>query len=99
MNVMKKWVLLIVLVLVVGCQPGTPVQKEGFVPDFRTGSQALILTFVPNLPPSRLFDSEEFQAVLDIQNIGAAPLGGPGDRVYLTGFDPNIITGVSTAGA
>jgi hypothetical protein len=56
------------------------------------------MTVEPNLPPSRLFDDQELQVVLDLENLGATDLGGVGDKIYLSGFDPNIITGIPTTG-
>jgi len=96
MACMKKSVLLIFLViLLIGCtrKAQTPIPT-----DFRTGTQGLVLTFVPNLPPSRIFDREPFQAMLQVENKGTSVVGGPMDRLYLSGFDNTIITGINTYG-
>jgi len=61
---------------------------------YRTGTQGLSLQFLSYLPPSRLFDTDTFSAVVEIENKGAYTAGGPGDKVYLSGFDSSIITGV-----
>lgn len=94
---MKKSVALIVLLLVlVACGPK---QAEPAQPvDFRTGSQGLAMSFVSNLPPARLFDREPFNAMIQVENKGTSLLGGPGDRIYLSGFDNTIITGINTYG-
>lgn len=57
------------------------------------------MVFLPNLPPVQMFDNEEFNAILEVENRGAFDMGGAGDKVYLTGFDPSVITGISAFGA
>lgn len=94
----KKWVML-ALLLLVACQQGGQQPTKDFPAEFRTGSQGLVMTFVANLPPTRLFDTEEFNTLIDIQNVGASNVGSSGDKIYISGFDPSIITGISTAGA
>jgi len=99
---MKKVMLILTLILLAGCAgfgPGSQsTGREDFYPEYRTGSQGLYMNFVPNLPPTRLFDNEEFQAVINLENRGVYPLGGPGDRIYLSGFDPSIISGTLVGG-
>ncbi len=56
------------------------------------------MSFVPNLPPQRLFDNEKFLAVVDVENKGTYDVGGPGDRIYISGFDPSIIANIRTSG-
>ncbi len=72
----------------------TPQPSESF----RTGTQGLQLRFSPNIPPPKLYDSEEFNAVVEISNVGAFPVNSPGDRVYFSGFDPSIVLGVPFTG-
>ncbi|MEM4282238.1 MAG: hypothetical protein QW559_01785 [Candidatus Woesearchaeota archaeon] len=92
--------LLLALLLLSACAPLRGRQREEqLVPDFRVGSQGLVLSFEPNLPPTRLYDDQPFEAVLRIENRGAFDVGGAGDKVYISGFDPSIITGISTFGA
>ncbi|MBW3016506.1 hypothetical protein KY309_02760 [Candidatus Woesearchaeota archaeon] len=87
---MKKSVLLLFLAVVVAC---APVQKEAAEPvDFRYGTEGLYMSFVPNLPPPRLLDSEPFNVMLMVENRGTTNVGrGDGD-IFLSGFDPRIIT-------
>ncbi len=56
------------------------------------------MRFAQNLPPTRLFSGEELGLVLELENRGTYTIGGPGDRIYLSGFDPTIISGISPAG-
>ncbi len=98
MTFMKKSVIVVfLLVLLVACAGGRKA-KEAQPVDFRSGSQGLMLTFVPNLPPPRLFDREPFNAMIQVENRGTSTVGAPYDRVYLSGFDNTIITGINTYG-
>jgi hypothetical protein len=85
------------LLLLAACQGGGKVEPKP--QDFRTGSQGVVLQFIPNVPPQRIYDTEQtFNAQLDVFNRGAFEVGGPGDRIYLTGFDPSVISGIPTSG-
>ena len=87
--------LLVLAILVSACVPGRAPDKEtSLLTQYRTGTQGLVLRFAPNMPPNRLFDTEPFGALIEIENRGAYSVGGPGDRIYLSGFDPSIITGI-----
>ena len=95
---MKKYIILLILsVMISSCITG-PQQagkdKTDLTTAYRTGTQGLSLSFAQNLPPTRLFDTEPFSAVIEIENKGAYTVGGPGDKIYLSGFDPSIITGI-----
>ncbi|MEK6857554.1 MAG: hypothetical protein AABX39_03125, partial [Nanoarchaeota archaeon] len=99
---MKKAVLILALLLfVVACQQQQPTQPGStqFYEKFRTGSEGLAISFVSDQPPSRLFDSDEVFFIINVENRGAKEVGYPGDRIYLSGFDPRILTGVPFTGA
>jgi hypothetical protein len=90
-------ILSLALLALVACQPAGRTEPKP--QDFRSGTQGLVLEFVPNVPPFRIYDTEQaFNAQLVVHNRGAFEVGGPGDRVYLAGFDPNVITGIPTTG-
>jgi hypothetical protein len=88
--------LMILTSLLVSCTglPGKTDKDTTITTQYRTGSQGLVLRFAPNLPPNRLFDTEPFNALIEIENRGAYNVGGANDRLYLSGFDPSIITGI-----
>lgn len=91
--------LAIILTLVLaGCKTASPTERPTFVEQFRVGSQGLMMRFAQNLPPNRLFSGEQLGVVLEVENRGTYTVGGPGDRIYISGFDPNIISGISPAG-
>ncbi|MBD3304667.1 hypothetical protein GF343_06020 [Candidatus Woesearchaeota archaeon] len=93
---MKKLVLICLLfVLLSACAVRqTDKEQQMTATTYRVGTQGLDLRFLPNLPPNRLFDTDTFNAVIEIENKGAYTVGGPGDKLYLSGFDPSIITGI-----
>lgn len=92
---MKKILpLLILAIIITSCGPIQKDKEQVITTQYRTGTQGLSLSFAPNLPPNRLFDTEQFSTVIEIENRGAYPVGGPGDRIYLSGFDTSIITGI-----
>lgn len=95
---MKK-LAVFVLLLITACSSGGEVTQKGAVTtDFRVGSEGVRISFVPGVPADRLFDNEEFNALLDVENRGAYDVGQAGDRVYLTGFDNRVITGIPATG-
>ncbi len=93
---MKWYVIAMLLILLTACQ--TTKKQAGSVFDYRTGSEGLQIQFVPNLPPSTLYETEDLNVMLDVYNVGASKIGGSGDRIYLSGFDPRIITGIPSTG-
>lgn len=92
---MKKLILICAFaVLLSACAVQQTNKEQQIATTYRTGTQGLDLRFLPNLPPNRLFDTDTFNAVIEIENRGAYTVGGPGDKVYLSGFDPSILTGI-----
>ncbi len=94
---MKRAVIgILCLILISACtSSGTSNQPRE---NWRVGSEGLYVTMLPNLPPARLYDDQPVEVVLDLENRGASEVGGSSDRIYLSGFDPNIITGVPING-
>src|SRR3989344_4929497 len=96
---MKKSALVFVLVVLLSCtQFNQGTEKKEPTTGYRTGSQGLLLTFLPNLPPPRVFDRDPFNVVIQVENIGTGRVGNGLDRLYISGFDHNIITGIGTDG-
>jgi hypothetical protein len=100
---MRKTIIITLLILAVFTSACTGIVQQGketdLMTNYRTGSQGLVLRFVPNLPPARLFDTEPFNALIEVENKGSYTVGGASDRIYLSGFDPSIITGILEWGA
>ncbi len=97
---MRKALLLctVLILLFSGCRAAAPQERPTFVEEFRRGTEGLYMRFAQNLPPTRLFSGEELAVVLELENRGTYTIGGPGDRIYLSGFDPAIVSGISPAG-
>lgn len=96
---MKKSVVVLSFILLISCtqfNQGTEQKQPNT--NFRTGSQGLLLQFLPNLPPPRVFDRDPFNVVLQVENLGTGKVGNGLDRLYISGFDHNIITGIGTDG-
>jgi hypothetical protein len=97
-STMKKLVILTLLMLIAGCGTlglGGGSQVSG---TSAQGSQGLQIRFMQNLPPTQIFDTEQMSAQLEVRNVGAYEVGGAGDRIYLSGFDPNIVVGIPPGG-
>ncbi len=96
---MKKSIILMVMMLfaILSCDRNPPADSG--TTNWRTGSQGLITYFETNQPPSTIYSDQEFLTTLRVENKGAFDVGGAFDAVYLSGFEPNIITGIPTQGA
>ncbi len=95
MKIFKILMFMCLIIFLTGCQlKKTDRASE----DYRYGTQGLVLNFLQNFPPSRLYDDEPFDVTLETANTGAYDAGGVNDKVYLSGFDPSIITSISING-
>ncbi|MAF34314.1 hypothetical protein CMO91_00540 [Candidatus Woesearchaeota archaeon] len=96
----KAIVLLLCLSVLIGCAGGGEPQgvRGGVQENFRVGSEGIRMFFTPGVPTDRLFDTEEFNALVELENVGAHDAGAAGDRVYLSGFDSRVITGIPSGG-
>ena len=92
----KGFLFILALFILAGCasKSTSPQPNE----NWRTGSEGLHMELVPNVPPPRLYDDQDLDVILNLENRGAASVGSVGDRIYLSGFDQNIITGIPTTG-
>lgn len=92
----KTIITIISLIVLTSC---TLTGREAPATNYRTGSTALQMMFVPGNPPEQIFDNEaNLMISLELTNTGAETLGSPGDRIYLSGFDPKIVTGIPSTG-
>jgi len=97
---MKKSVWFLLALLLLGACAGG-VARKGEKPQpqtYRSGTEGLRITFATNLPPFILYDTEPFSTLIEIENRGTYDVGGPGDKIYISGFDPTLIQGISTYG-
>ena len=90
--------ILVALIVISGCaqMPGRRKEPE---PAYRQGSQGIVMRFLPNYPRSPMYDDQPFDVLLEVRNMGSYDVGFPGDKIYLSGFDNKIITGIPQMGA
>ena len=97
----KRVIVICCLLLLAACQQVFTSQKKetAGTGEFRVGTEGLRMSFLRNLPPDRIFDTEGIiPMTLQVENRGTALVGGPNDLVFLSGFDPSIITNIPTTG-
>lgn len=87
--------LLLVLCFVLASCAGQQGEREE---NFRSGSQGLVMRFLPNQPPSQVYDDQSLDVQIEVANRGAYSVGETFDQIYLSGFDHNIIRGISIQG-
>jgi hypothetical protein len=95
---MKRLVILCAALLFVTACASSSTNRDTLGANFRTGSEGLYFNFASNLPPARIYDDQKLDILVEVENRGATNIGGAGDRIYLTGFDPSIITGIPFIG-
>ncbi|MBI2657061.1 hypothetical protein HYX08_00015 [Candidatus Woesearchaeota archaeon] len=93
--------LLLALLLVSGCKSKKGSDKS--LEEMRVGTEGITMNFIQNAPPDKIHvekDAPEelnsFEVVMEMRNKGAYPQpdegAAPLGRVYLSGYDPNIIS-------
>jgi len=92
--------MLFLLISISACSKKKAVEKK--LEDIRTGTQGIVMNFLPNAPPDKIHVGENpnadntFDVILEVRNKGAYPQPNEGKSpdgvVILSGYDPNIIT-------
>ena len=86
---MKKQSVTILLLFLVsislGCTVGEPRRQDI---DVHTGTQGLVLRFLPQTPPNIAYGGESIDIQIEVSNKGAWTTNG---ILHLTGFDKSII--------
>lgn len=60
----------------------------------QSGTQGVKASFVSGYPPNKIYDINDFLALIELENKGNYDLFGGDCFVKLTGFDPNIVRGI-----
>ena len=90
---MKKTLLIVVILTIFlnGCigltQTDTSNQQS-----WRTGTQGIVMSFVPNNPPSEVVSTSDVNVIVKTANKGANTATNL--RFYLTGYDDSILSGL-----
>ncbi len=96
---MKKSVIIVLFLVFLMACAGRKAAQQAQPTEFRSGTQGIYMQFVTNLPPPKVFDREPLNVMIQVENRGTAPVGMAGlDRIYLSGFDNNIITNIPMDG-
>ena len=80
-----------------GSSKGGSSGKMGFDP--YTGTGGLEMSFAPGTPPPIVYANanDEIPLIIELRNKGAEPIRQGAIQLFMTGFDPNIVHGLSTA--
>jgi hypothetical protein len=97
---MKKLLILIIILtlLLSGCSfyGSRDAETNEY---YRSGTQGLTFNFLSNMPPIKIYDDEPFAAIIEVYNRGATHINtGSNSRLYISGYDPNILMGITNAG-
>ncbi len=82
---MKKLFFLL-LILLVGCKTDFNLNKSP-IESFTVSSEGLVVEKIKNMPPDKIFESEEFKFGLEVINKGSEEIKGA--HIYLGGLNPN----------
>lgn len=79
--------LLVLLTLITSCTVG---QDTGATDtQWRTGTQGLVMNFVPDNPPSEVLSNQEVNVMVEVTNKGAHDVNSI--NFYVTGYDSSIL--------
>jgi len=83
--------LLLALLLLASC--GRTTAKNTII-DAHQGKEALVMKFLPNMPPARVFsaDPQSLQFAVQLHNNGAADLSAETLKLAIVGYDKKILT-------
>jgi len=84
--------LLVLLFILASCSPQSSNGLGGI------GGNGVLIKWVDNLPPAQIYDDQPFEVALEVENNGASPIGSSTDRIYISGFSRERISGEYTLG-
>ena len=102
---MRKIILTVIIFLLFFSFGCTPETGEPSV-DYRKGTQGIVMSFMTDMPPAKMYDNMPIDLVVEIRNKGAYPQPNPITgwafiptpkkigTLYLSGFDDTIIMGM-----
>ena len=104
---MRK-IILVILILFLFLSFGCTTKTGETDVDYRTGTQGIVMNFMTDIPPAKMYDDMPIDLVVEIKNKGAYPqptsitgwaiIITPGTKgigtLYLSGFDDTLIMGM-----
>ncbi|MBI2147305.1 hypothetical protein HYU19_02390 [Candidatus Woesearchaeota archaeon] len=83
--------LLFLLFMATACQGGSlrKTGKDTRSFDYHTGSQGMVMKFLPGNPPKRLYEGDALHLTMEYSNQGATPVTG--GLFYVSGYDQQYI--------
>ncbi|MBI1969351.1 hypothetical protein HYS48_01540, partial [Candidatus Woesearchaeota archaeon] len=91
----KVMAVAFLLLFVISCGPvggpsiGLGRDDTGRRPDYRTGTQGLVLQFLSGTPPPKLYEGDPLPIVVEVSNKGTFDVVD--GRLYISGFDDRFI--------
>jgi hypothetical protein len=84
---------IILLIMSVGCSYsyGSTTKPSQNIEQikYRVGTQGLVLSFLPNAPPLKIYEGDPLSIIVEISNKGAFDVND--GRIYVSGYDPQFI--------
>ncbi|MBI2136618.1 hypothetical protein HYU06_06110 [Candidatus Woesearchaeota archaeon] len=99
-RIMVLLVLIVFLLILTGCREGTglfsgknPKQDTAVARErIYTGTEGLVIRFMPNLPPAEIYDTASIQIIAEVRNKGTDKIETA--KFYLSGYDTGIIQNI-----
>ncbi|MCX8147329.1 MAG: hypothetical protein N3D84_02585 [Candidatus Woesearchaeota archaeon] len=97
-HLLKKSTLFVILVFLLAlmvfpaCSKGKSRPESGQIiqQDYHTGTQGLVIRFLPGSPPRNLYKGDPLSIVVEYSNKGAYDINN--GHLYISGYDRNYIT-------
>ncbi len=96
----KKFFLVLLvsafLITITACAPKagqTPTDTVAALKQVQSGAQGVEVNLLANFPPPTLYDQDQLEMIVEVNNKGNDDLDASSCFVQVTGFDPSIIRG------
>lgn len=88
----KAFILLILLIFIIGCTGS--IKEQDVESEFHKGTQGIVMHFVQNSPPSKVYEGDHLAVSVELFNKGAYPSTGSFQgKLEISGFDSSAISG------
>ncbi len=92
---MRKFAFLVLFLalfslVLISCKPKTDTTPDGTT-EVYTGTKGLEMSFVKNQPPSKIYDKDSLNILLELKNLGASDLSGSKCRLFISGYSNSIV--------